>query len=106
MREKRRLRHSLHAVFELVQHADDAGKKEGGNLRLTYATAKKLLYPGDEVYYIDEGRVAATKVKRIFADSLKVSEGFLPFETVSEEWWLTKRVARETLEMRLRGESK
>ena len=73
---------------------------------MTYKTATKLISPGDEVYYVYENRVVASKVKRIYEDSIYVSEGFLSFDSVGKEWWFTKKDMEDALKLQLRGEHK
>lgn len=65
---------------------------------LTYRKAKELLEVGDDVYIIENGKIETLRIKRIFSDSLYVRGGFLPFDTVGEDWWLTKTIAKRKLE--------
>ena len=66
---------------------------------LTYKKAKELLAPGDTVFIIEGGEVVEQKILRINPNSLTVEDGCLYFEDVGASWWLTKRVALDTLEL-------
>lgn len=65
---------------------------------LTYRKAKELLKVGDEVYIVENGKIESLRIKQIFSDSLCVRGGFLPFDTVGEDWFLTKTMAKRELE--------
>lgn len=64
---------------------------------ITQRQAKKLLSPGDCVFIIDGGKVKKQKIIKVFADSLRVEDGYLYFEEHGCDWWLTKRVAQENI---------
>lgn len=66
---------------------------------LTYAKAKALLTPGDTVFIIEGGQIVEQRILSIHRNSLTVEDGYLYFEDVGATWWLTKRVALDTLEL-------
>lgn len=47
------------------------------------------------MFIIDSGKVEKQKIIRVYADSIRVEDGFLYFDEHGREWWLTKRVAQE-----------
>lgn len=65
--------------------------------RLTYRVAKRLLDIGDAVFTVEGGQVIEHKVERIYADCIKVQDGYLYFDEIRETWWLTKKVAAASI---------
>lgn len=61
---------------------------------ITYRKAKELLVPGEDVFIREDGKVVPVKVLGIYADSLRVEGGHLPYDTHGEEWWLTRGGAK------------
>lgn len=62
---------------------------------ITQRQAKKPLSAGDFVFIIDDGKVEAQEVVRVYADSIRVTDGYLYFDEHGKDWYLTKRVAQE-----------
>lgn len=60
---------------------------------ITYRKAKELLTTGEDVFIREDGKVVPVKVLGIYADSLRVEGGHLPYDTHGEEWWLTRKGA-------------
>ena len=71
---------------------------------LSYRIAKKLLSPGEDVYYHDDGTICAVKVISIHQEYLTV-EGAAEFlyDDVAKSWWLTRRGACDALQNRNKG---
>ena len=64
---------------------------------LSYRTAKRLLDIGDSVFTVEGGQVIEYKVVRIFADSIKVADGYLYYDEIRKTWWLTKKMAAASI---------
>ena len=64
---------------------------------MTYRTAKRLLAIGDTVYTVEHGKVIEHTVERIYADSIKVPDGYLYFDEIRETWWLTMKMAAASI---------
>ena len=63
---------------------------------ITYANAKKLLPPGDEVYTIDENDFCVpARVIGVYKGYLETDLGILDFDDHGETWLMTKLVSRE-----------
>lgn len=64
---------------------------------ISYAKAKSLLKPGDEVYLHYRGEVVTTKVQKVLKDALRTEADLLFFDEHGVFWFLTEKVAKEKL---------
>lgn len=63
-------------------------------MTLTYNIARKLLPPGDRVYFLDDqGGIQEAVVLEVCDGWLETSVGILDFEDHRCNWWLTRKCA-------------
>lgn len=72
------------------------------DMAMTHTQAKKLLTPGDEVYIVDASIIEPVKIKQIHLNCVSVMGGYLYFDDVGDEWFLTKHCAK----LKAKGEQK